>query len=62
MLNIAERHELNDFARKAERALENMAAVTSPVTRIKRRERKEEPTQLSAVADSLSKMRVLAGL
>jgi hypothetical protein len=39
-----------------------MAAVTSPVTRIKRRERKEEPTQLSAVADSLSKMRVLAGL
>jgi tetratricopeptide (TPR) repeat protein len=62
MLDIAERFGLNEFARKAERALEDIAGVMPPVTTTKRGEGEREPTQLNAVADSLSKMRVLAGL
>jgi tetratricopeptide (TPR) repeat protein len=62
MLDVAKRFGLNDFVRKAERALEDIFSVRPPVATIKRREMEKEPTQLTAVADSLSKMRELAGL
>jgi hypothetical protein len=62
MLDIAKRYGLNDFVRKAELALEDISSVMPPVATVKRREMEKEPTELIAVADSLSKMRELAGL
>jgi tetratricopeptide (TPR) repeat protein len=62
MLDLAERYGLNEFARKAERALDDVSSVRPPVATTKRREVEKEPTKLTAVADSLSRMRALAGL
>jgi hypothetical protein len=60
MLRVAERHGLNEFVVKAEQALEDVeAAAAATVTDVE----ETSPSQdLTAVAESLARMRVLAGL
>lgn len=63
MLDVAERHGLNEFVVKAERALEDVEHVVSPLPRAERNELVgERASDLAMITASLSRMRAHAGL
>ena len=62
MLDVAERHGLNEFIVKAERALGDVASVIPPLAVSHAPEPAPRRPDLTVVTESLSKMRELAGL
>jgi tetratricopeptide (TPR) repeat protein len=62
MLDVAERHGLNEFIVKAERALGDVASVIPPLAVNHAPEPAPRRPDLTVVTESLSKMRELAGL
>jgi tetratricopeptide (TPR) repeat protein len=62
MLDVAERHGLNEFIVKAERALGDVASVIPPLAVNHAPDPAPRRPALSAVTESLSRMRELAGL
>ena len=62
MLDVAERHSLNEFVIKAASALEDVARVKPPLVDMARRAIEEQPTEVAAVATSIARMRAHAGL
>jgi len=62
MLDVAERHGLNEFIVKAERALGDVASVIPPLAANHAPEPAPRRPDLTVVTESLSKMRELAGL
>ena len=62
MLDVAERHGLNEFIVKAERALGDVVSVIPPLAMSHAPDPAPRRPDLSVVTESLSKMRELAGL
>ena len=62
MLDVAERHGLNEFIVKAERALADVASVIPPLAVSHAPDPAPRRPDLTVVTESLSKMRALAGL
>jgi tetratricopeptide (TPR) repeat protein len=62
MLSVAERHGLNEFIVKAERALADVASVIPPLAVSAPTESNVRRSDLTTVTQSLSRMRELAGL
>jgi hypothetical protein len=62
MLEIAERHKLNEFVIKASTALEDVERARAPIATNSRRTLEQQPAGVEEVARSLSRMRQLAGL
>src|SRR5688572_9125550 len=62
MLDVAERHGLNEFIVKAERALADVASAIPPLAVNHAPDPAPRRPDLSVVTESLSKMRELAGL
>ena len=62
MLDVAERHGLNEFIVKAERALGDVASVIPPLAVNRGPDPAPRRPALSVVTESLSRMRELAGL
>jgi tetratricopeptide (TPR) repeat protein len=62
MLDVAERHGLNEFIVKAERALADVASVIPPLAVSAPTESNARRSDLTTVTESLSRMRELAGL
>jgi tetratricopeptide (TPR) repeat protein len=62
MLGVADKHGLNEFVVKAERALQELARGTPPRATTSHREVAQRPPGIAIVADSLLRMRVHAGL
>jgi tetratricopeptide (TPR) repeat protein len=62
MLDVAERHKLNEFVMKAATALEDVARAVAPISATRQSELDHQPAEVGAVARSLSRMRSLAGL
>ena len=62
MLDVAERHSLNEFVIKAASALEDVARVKPPLADTSRRSIEEQPGEVVTVASSIARMRAHAGL
>jgi tetratricopeptide (TPR) repeat protein len=62
MLRVAERNGLNEFVIRADRALGDVSHVTPPLSTTARRQLDRQATELSEVADTLTRMRVSAGV
>jgi tetratricopeptide (TPR) repeat protein len=62
MLEIAERHKLNEFVIKASTALEDVERAQAPIATTSRTTLEQQPAAVGEVARSLSRMRQLAGL
>jgi tetratricopeptide (TPR) repeat protein len=62
MLEVAEQHKLNEFVIKAVAALEDVARAVAPSEAARRSNLDQQPPDLGVVAQSLSRMREIAGL
>jgi tetratricopeptide (TPR) repeat protein len=62
MLRIAERHGLNEFMIRADKALGDVSNVRPPLSETAQRQLDQQSSDLTEVADTLSRMRVVAGL
>ena len=62
MLEVAERHKLNEFVIKAAAALEDVERAVAPIAATRRSDLDQQPADVGAVARSLTRMRELAGL
>ena len=62
MLDVAERHSLNEFVIKAASALDDVARVKPPLVDLARRSIEEQPVEVATVASSIARMRAHAGL
>jgi predicted negative regulator of RcsB-dependent stress response len=62
MLDVAERHKLNEFVIKAAAALEDVERARAPIATTSRTNLDQQPAGVGEVARSLSRMRELAGL
>ena len=62
MLEVAERHKLNEFVIKAAAALEDVERAVAPIAASRRSDLDQQPADVGAIARSLTRMRELAGL